>query len=220
MRATLSRCGAVLAIACGPSAPAVQPATAVAPSRSAPATFPDDPKPLPRFHSKRFALSLPLPDGHTWRIDDHSGVALVATHAPTRSRVLVAVLRSDQLVGRKECEQIARTDKLVPDGRFRTLEDDVAITQETFDTRIWVALEPGEGPDRPLVGHVMAFGGFLRKCLVFDFSTQVDDAAEEPTLSDRLAYARARIFGGLQLDPFGAVPRENAPTGESQPRGE
>jgi hypothetical protein len=174
--------------------------------------FPDDPRPLPRYHSKRLALSLRLPDGPTWRIDDHSAPELVATHGPTRSRVTVSVFRTGELVGREQCEELARARRLVPRGELRTLEDEVALTQQTFDTRVWVALEVGAGPGQPLVGHVMAFGGFLRKCYVFDFSTQVDGAADEPVLSSRLAYARARILGGLELDPFGVVPRQN-PTG-------
>jgi hypothetical protein len=185
----------------GPAAPA-QPAPA-------PSIFAEnDPSPLPRYHSKRLALSLPLPAGSQWRIDDHSAPELVATHAPTRSLVRVAVFRAEELVGRAQCEELARARKLVPEGDLHTLEDDVAITQQTFDTRIWVALQPGAGPNRPLAGHVLAFGGFLRKCYVFAFSTQVGGATDEAVLSSRLAYARARILGGLELDPFGVVPRE------------
>jgi hypothetical protein len=162
---------------------------------------------LPRYHSKRLALSLPLPEGKSWRIDDHSQSELVATHAPTRSRVSIGVYRSSELVGRSQCESLARERKMVPSGDLRTLEDEVAITQQTFDTRVWAVVELGGGPGRPIVGHVMAFGGFLRKCYVFDFSTRVDSASEESLLSSRLAYARARILGGLELDPFAGVSR-------------
>jgi len=174
--------------------------------------FVDDLKPLPRYQSKRLALSLPLPDGAAWRIDDHSRPELVATHAPTRSKIVVAVMRTDALVGRSQCEDLAHEHKLVPSGDLSTLEDEVAITQSTFDTRIRVALEVGTRADRPIVGHVMAFGGFLRKCLVFDFSTEVDGASSSPVLSSRLAFARARILGGLKLDPFGTISR-GAPSG-------
>jgi hypothetical protein len=149
-----------------------------------------------------------LPDGRDWRIDDHSRAELVATHASTRSRVLVAVIRSDELVGRTQCEQLALAGKLVPSGELTTLEDQVATTQGTFDTRIRVALEIGAAPPHALVGHVMAFGGFLRKCLVFDFATEVDGAAQEPALATRLAFARARILDGLELDSFATVPRD------------
>jgi hypothetical protein len=171
-----------------------------------------------RYHSARFALSLPLPAGRSWRIDDHSQAELLATHAATRSKVVLATFRTDDLVGRTQCEALARERRLFPAGDLRILEDETGITQQTFDTRSVVAIAPGSGPDRPLVGHVMAFGGFLRKCFVFDFSTEVDGAADEPVLASRLAYARARILGGLELDPFAAVPREMPAPPETSPR--
>jgi hypothetical protein len=203
-------------VACGPAASAVSP-----PAKAVAVSFPEDPRPLPRYHSPRLALSLPLPDGHAWRIDDHSGAELVATHAATRSRVVLATFRADALVGRGQCEALARERRilpLVPEGELHPLEDVSGITQETFDTRTVVAIVPGAGPDQPLVGHVMAFGGFLRKCFVFDFSTEVDGAADEPVLSARLAYARARILGGLVLDPFATVQREGPAAPEPMPR--
>jgi hypothetical protein len=170
--------------------------------------FVDDVRPLPRYRSRRLGLSLPLPDGDAWRIDDHSRPELVATHAATSSRVVVAVIRTDELVGREQCEDLARARKLVVADGLRSLEDEIGVTQSSFDTHVRVALETATSPQRPLVGHVMAFGGFLRKCYVFDFVTEVDDAAQEPVLSARLAFARARILGGLELDSFGAVPRD------------
>jgi hypothetical protein len=199
------------------AAPAPPPAQGP-PSNPAAGSFPDDPRPLPRFHSRRLALSLPLPDGRAWRIDDHSQPELVATHAATRSRVLVAVFHTDDLVGRTQCEALARDRKIVPVGAMQTLEEETGLTQQTFDTRTVVAVAPGSTPDQPLVGHVMAFGGFLRKCFVFDFSTEVDGAADEPVLSARLAFARARVLGGLELDPMGAVHREKPVGPEVEPQ--
>jgi len=193
--------------ACG--APA-RPAAAGQPVSQAP-SFPDDDRPLLRYRSHRLALSLPLPDGRAWRIDDHSRPEVVATHAATRSRLVVAVFSANQLVGRTQCEDLARARKLVPedDGAAHTVEDEAAITQGTFDTRIEVTLQPGSGPDRSLGGRVMAFGGFLRKCFAFVYSTDVDAIADEAVLSSRLAFVRARILGGLELEPFDAVPRDS-----------
>jgi hypothetical protein len=199
----------------GCAQPAVQVPTGAAPTRVAAAEFAEGLSPLPRYHSSRFSASLPLPDGRAWRIDDHSRPELVATHAPTRSSVLLSVFRADDLVGRAQCELLARVRKLVPNGDLRTLEDDATLTQQTFDTRVWVAVDPGRGPNGTLGGYVMAFGGFLRKCFVFVFSTQVEDASDEPVLSSRLAFARARILGGLELDIFGAIPRDQPASGES-----
>jgi hypothetical protein len=200
----------MLAACGGPSPP---PAVTLPPTQPVAETFPDDPRPLPRFHSTRLALSLPLPDGHAWRIDDHTQPELVATHPPTRSRVLVAVLRADELVGRQQCETLAHERRLVPSVDLQVLEQEIGITQQSFDTRTLVAVDPGVGPDQPLVGHVMAFGGFLRKCFVFDFSTEVDGAANEAVLSSRLAYARARILGGLRLESFDTVTRQGPEKG-------
>ena len=129
----------------------------------------------------------------------------MATHAATRSRVVRRLFRADDAGGTGAVRGAgARVASSCRGGELRDLEDESGLTQQTFDTRTVVAIEPGSGPDSPLVGHVMAFGGFLRKCFVFDFSTEVDGAADEPVLSSRLAYARARILGGLELDPFAA----------------
>ncbi len=188
-----------------PAAAAVQPASQAA-------GFPQDDQPLPRYRSRRLALALPLPDGRAWRIDDHSRPELVATHAPTRSRLVVSVFSVNELVGRAQCEELARSRKLVPESdpkSERVVEDQVAITQQTFDTRVEVVLETGNGPDRALGGRVMAFGGFLRKCYAFVYSTEVDAASDEAVLSSRLAVVRARVLGGLELEPFDAVPRES-----------
>ena len=198
------------AVLCGCSSTPPRPTEAS--PRVAALGFPDDASPMARYHSKRLAASVPLPDGRDWRIDDHSQPELVATHAPTRSKLVVAVFHSDELVGRSQCEALSRARKLLPSGDLHTLEDEATVTQQTFDTRVWVAVEPGSGPDRSLVGYVVALGGFLRKCFAFVFSTRIDNAIDEPVLSSRLAFARARVLGGFELDAFGALPRD-APTG-------
>jgi hypothetical protein len=200
----------VACVGCQASSPAPSSQTPTAPSA---ATFSEDPSRLPQYRSHRLALTLPLPDGKEWRIDDHSRPELVATHAPTRSRLAVSVFGTEELVGRTQCEEKARARNLVPndDGRtLRTVEDAVAITQQTFDTRVEVMLAVGGTPASPLGGRVMAFGGFLRKCYVFVYSTEVDSASDEAVLSSRLAFVRARVLGGMELQPFDAVPREGA----------
>jgi hypothetical protein len=184
------------------------PASPAPPAPQAPVAFPEGPAPLARYHSKRLALSVPLPNGREWRIDDHSGPELVLRHEPTRSTIVVAILYADELVGRSQCEKLALEHRLLPRGDLQTLEDEVTVTQRTYDTRIRVALAPGARPESPIVGHVVAFGGFLRKCFVFDFATQVDGASGEAVLSSRLAFARARILGGLELDPFAAAAKD------------
>ncbi|MCL2449113.1 MAG: hypothetical protein FWD17_09210 [Polyangiaceae bacterium] len=195
------------ALSCASAVPA-----AVAPGdsdgRSGTAGVSGEASRLPRYRSKRLGLSLPLPDGQAWRIDDHSRPELVATHAATRSTVRVAVLRAPANVGRSQCENLARDAHLVPAGAMETLDEETTVTQGTFDTEVRVGLFVGDRPGEPLVGHVLAFGGSLRKCYVFDYSTEVDGAAQEPALSARLAFARTRILGGLELDGLSPAVRD------------
>jgi hypothetical protein len=170
------------------------------PAGSATAAFGNGTAELVRYHSRRLALSLPLPDGRSWVLDDRCRAELVATHAPTQSAVVVALIRTEAVVGREQCEKLARERALIPNVPLEPIEDVVAVTQGTFDTRIIVGVEPGGDPHSPLTGHVTAFGGFLRKCYVFDFSTRVAGATDAAALSSRLAFARTRILPGLVFD--------------------
>jgi hypothetical protein len=110
-------------------------------------------------------------------------------------------------MSRQKCEERARELKLVPGPELQTLEDAVKVFPDAFDTRVWVALQPGASAEQPVVGHVLAFGGFLRKCLFFHFASEVPSARYESVLSSRLAVARLRIFGGLDVDSVAEVPR-------------
>jgi hypothetical protein len=134
----------------------------------------------------------------------------VATHPATGSRIVVAVFHTDELVGRTQCETLAGSAKLVPPSPLQTIDDEVGITQRTFDTHIRVAIAAPQRDGSPLVGHVLAFGGYLRKCYVFAFSTEVSSISDEPVLSARLAFARTRILSGLELEGLAPFRRSTA----------
>ena len=193
------------------SAPAAPPRAADASTQP----FAADDKGWGRFHSKRFGVSIPLPDGRAWRIDDHSRPELFATHAPTRSQLVLESWFEPDLMNRQRCEERARARGLAPtenDARdvLRTVSDEVVTAPDAYDTRLWVAIAPGTNESAPLTGHLFAFGAFLRKCLLFHFSTEVPTGKDEIALGDRLAAARVRIFDGLKLDDFDSVPREKS----------
>ena len=197
----------------GGRAPAIPLATAAASSAPAPAAsaFPEEPHRLLHFHSKRFDLTIPLPDGKAWKIDDHTGDALVATHEGTSSTLTVSVLADpDELMTRQRCEARARQQKLVPAAStsMRTVADERTHVMESFDTRVWVAIEPPATPTQPLVGHVFAFGGYIHKCLFFHYASTVSSANGEDVLSSRLAVARTRILGEMKIDALAEVPRQ------------
>ena len=175
---------------------------------SAPVTHPQDnaaaeQRKLPRFHSSRFSVSLPLPDGKTWRIDDHSASVLRATQATTQSKVELATWHEDDLMNRQRCEERARI-KGFGERAGDEVDSEVASVPSGWDTLVWVS---GEKLGNDVVGHVYAFASNIRKCLYFHYETRSADAA---AIADRLAFARLRILGDLRLDTFD-IPREKFP---------
>ena len=160
-----------------------------------------------KFHSERFQLTLPLPDGKRWKIDDHTQRELVAKHAGTSSVVTVYTSFERELVNHQACEDRARDAGLVPK-ELRTVESVVTVGPEAFDSRIWVAIDGGKDGgtgggknQKGLTGHVFLFGANIRKCLFVHLETTVATPEEEPKLSARLASARVRMLGELKIDP-------------------
>jgi hypothetical protein len=158
-----------------------------------------------KFHSARHAVMLPLPDGRAWKIDDHTRPELVAVHAGSGSRVTLRLVQdAGELTNRQKCEEKALQEKFVKDLRVSVVEEQEGIDKDGWDAHVLVAVEktPTE-----LVGHVLSFSSFIRKCLWFHFETHAKDGLEFE-LSERLALARTKVLGELSLDSFGAVPRQ------------
>jgi len=162
--------------------------------------FPTEDASWGRYHSKRFGLSFPLPDGKAWRIDDHSRPSLFALHEATSSEVWVLTTQEDDLVNRQKCEARAQALGWVTSKTLTTVDDEVTVGPEAYDSRIWVAVDAAK-PAGALEGHVYVFGAFIRRCLLVHVSTVVASAKDESVLSERLALARARIVRGLTIDP-------------------
>jgi hypothetical protein len=154
-----------------------------------------------RFHSKRFQVTVPLPDGRAWKIDDHRGPELVAVHAPTDSRLTIVATQEDELMNRERCEARARTRGWVAKTPLTTVEDQVHVGPGAYDSRVWVALDPSkEGGG--IEGHVFLFGAFLRRCLLVHLSTSVPTPKEEGVLASRLAVGSTRIVKAITVDPL------------------
>jgi len=99
----LAATGLTLAISTGPlAACADRPAGVSAVPITPAASYSEQADAIFRYHSVRLRLSLAVP-GPEWTINDRVRSKLVAIHAPTSSRITVAVLRTDDLVGRHEC---------------------------------------------------------------------------------------------------------------------
>ena len=170
---------------------------------------------MPRFHSTRFSVSLPLPDGHDWRIDDHKTKLLRATHEPTHSLVELVVWREDKLVNHAMCEARARELGYVTDVEADTIESPIESVPEGWDTRLWVGVETSPRDPSHVTGHLMAFGSMMRKCLYFHFAT-IAPRDDPDAISTRLAFARVRILHEMKLDSIEEVPRERPTLPPSQ----
>jgi len=200
----------MLALGCAETPARVETATVRAPPAEATSgTF--DTERWGVYHSKRFALTATLPEPRNWVLDDHSQREFIARHAATRSSVRIYKTNEPDLVNRQRCEERARNLGLVPAGNMTTVEDATTIGPGAYDTRVWVTLLPGATDHDPIVGHVFAFGGYVRKCLFFHFASEISTARDESVLSARLALARTRILGAIALDDFDNPPRQAAP---------
>jgi hypothetical protein len=143
---------------------------------------------------------VPLPDGRTWKIDDHRAPELVAIHGPTSSRLTVLATREEDLMNRQRCEERARARGWIPKAALTTVDDQVHVGPDAYDSRVWIAIDaanPGGGVE----GHVFLFGAFMRRCLLVHLSTSVPSPKDEDVLASRLAVGGTRIVKGITLDP-------------------
>ena len=215
----LTRSSSCLAVACVLGACGGGPANAPPPTRPAATSgaldYPSADAAWGKFHSKRFQLTIPLPDGRAWKIDDHQKPELVATHAPTDARLRVLATQEEELMNRERCQARARELGWIPEPRaprrrnadlapppdpLTTVEDKVETGPDAYDSRVWVAIDPGNG-EGPVEGHVFLFGAFLRRCLLVDYQTRIPSPKDEAVLASRLATAGARIVRGITIDP-------------------
>jgi len=194
--------------ACG-SAP--QPAADVAPAASAtPSSKSFEGARWATFHSKRFELSLRLPDGPAWRIDDHKSPWLRATHEGTRSKIALRSWREEENVTRGGCYARARAwDPSLPDLDASRLLDDGVRPLDAQSARVIVGLA---GPvDAPSIGgFVLAIVGDVRRCLLVAYETEAQGPAAEGQVADRLAIVADRLLPAIKLDQSFAPSREPA----------
>jgi hypothetical protein len=165
------------------------------------------------FRSKRFDLELPLPDGHAWRIDDHTTGWLVATHAPTASTLLVRTWREDANMNRARCEERARSWRALPDREGTDLIEqfDLALPPD-HDTHAEVRAGRGGARADTITGAVLAFGGFARKCFAYVYATSASGPGAEAAVGDRLAVMAHGSLEKLTFTSELAPARSRGPT--------
>jgi hypothetical protein len=208
----------LLGVACTPQPP---PPRAPAPRASASAPAPADllDARWGRFMSKRFDLSMQLPDGHAWLIDDHKTNWMVAVHPASSSQLRARMWREQSLVGRDACEQRARDwTRDIPVLQNTKVVDRHAapeIPAPGFDTEVVIGVARAQAANGSADGYVMAFGASMKRCFAVVFTTSAIGADASARLGDRLGIA-ARMIESFSfrsdLDPDMRTPvREPQP---------
>jgi hypothetical protein len=162
------------------------------------------------FHSKRFELSLALPDGAAWRIDDHGSHWLKAEHPPSHSTLWLRVWGEDQVTTRKDCYARARDwNPKLPDLEGAELIDDrVRRLWGPYDARVAAGMRPSDRSSPRDRGFVVAVVGELRRCMVVVYETEASGQVAPMAIADRLAFVSDRVLPQVQLDPSLAPPRQ------------
>jgi hypothetical protein len=184
---------ALLLVACEPAAVApVTPSKPVPIVEARPKALGDGP--MGDFVSLRFGLKLPLPEGKSWRIDDHDSNWLVAKHAASASDLVVRVWREETVMNRARCEERARFWRKIPERESADIVEKHPVDVPAgFDTVVEVGViapalvgkkaRPGED----LRGVAMAFGGKGRRCFAWIYTTSAGGSGAEAVLGERLA---------------------------------
>ena len=195
---------------CGASAP-----LASSPSRPTPAASAEAPASFEgtrwgTFHSKRFELSLGLPDGSSWKIDDHKSPWMRAGHEATHSTILLRSWSEGENVTRKACYARAREwEPGLPDLETLPLIDDgMRKLVGDKDARVAVGVAPPAAPGASTGGFVVAVVGSVRRCIVVAFQTQTGGPTAGDEVAGRLALIADRLLPSLKLDQSFAPSRE------------
>ena len=164
------------------------------------------------FVSARFGLKLALPDGKSWRIDDHGGNWLIATHAGAASELVVRTWREEAVMNRGRCEERARFWRKIPERESADIVEKRSVNvPPDFDTVVEVgviatALQGKKAkPGEDLRGFALAFGGKGRRCFAWIYTTSAGGPGAEDALGKRLATMVQASLGATtvvsELDP-------------------
>ncbi len=165
------------------------------------------------FHSARFELSLPLPDGSAWRIDDHRSPWLVARHEATRSTLRVRAWSEPEVVRHASCEARARgfaPDLPQPD-TARVVDDRYLALDGDLAAHLVTAVAPAPGERDLLEGSVLLVAADVHRCLVLSYVTLAAGDGAPAVLGERLAVIAEATAKGLRRDrelSGAAPPRE------------
>jgi hypothetical protein len=167
-------------------------------------------------------MSLGLPDGSAWKIDDHRSGWLRATHEPTRSALLVRAWSEGENVTRKACYARAREwESGLPDLEAQPLIDDQmrSLLGYRDAARVAVGVLVRGGTESATGGFVVAIVGEVRRCVLVAYETEASGAAAQDEVADRLAIVTDRLLPSMKLDQSFTPSREPAMLPPARPGG-
>jgi hypothetical protein len=172
-----------------------------------------------RFRSERQGLSIPLPEGKLWRIDDHSSSWLDAVHPPTQSRVRARAWLEPKPVNQAWCEAEARRfapDLPVPaEGSIVDQFESPDMFASGFASRVVVGIDDADPKSGEVGGYVLAVGVEGRRCIAMVFTAR-GTGAKGAVLGERLGLGTrivestvylSRLPGEGPLEPVGSPVR-------------
>jgi hypothetical protein len=173
------------------------------------------------YRSPRFDLTLPLPDGPRWRVEDSGSPWLEARHEAAATKLLVRTW-FEAGASRATCEERARLWRDLPAREGADVVDRRRINVPPgFDTIVEVGVRP-ETPKRrgarapgeiAIAGFAMAFGGWAHRCFAYVLTTSASGKEAERLVAVRLAtmveLSLLNVTIESETDP--AVPREPVP---------
>ncbi len=189
---------------------ACAPTPVAAPSVATPATPMDSPPPAPiarvgisatrweRVVSRRFSLSVPLPERSAWRVDDASTPWFVARHAPSDSQLLARTWAAPRLVRPSECEQQARLWRpdLPAPSPDTEVDRRVLHVPDGFQTDLIVAVQAGK---TGIEGFVLGFGAAIGRCYAVVYTTSAQGRDAQGAVGRRLAIAVDGVVARIGL---------------------
>jgi hypothetical protein len=149
-----------------------------------------------RLMSQGIAVGLLDPAG--WRREQRSSRSWVVRHAATGSVLVVRVWREPTAAVPQLCEAQARelSQNLPNREALRVVEESDVTLAEQYRSRVTVGVVRRDAASAE--GHLLAFGGQGRECLMVVISASARGAEAEATVAGRLGAVSQAVFGHLR----------------------
>lgn len=140
--------------------------------------------------SKRYSLSVSLPEREAWRDDDWKEPWWTLRHAESRSELRARTWRASRLSTAKECrEQLRLWLPTAPDPEKApesVIERRVLDAPSGYSTELAIGVRrTGQGSE--IEGYALALGHTIGECYAALYTTKAGGKAAESTVGERLA---------------------------------